>query len=87
MDGTFWGIIYIAEILYIVEAATGVLRWIGGAAPAEGIHWLYGITTVVALPAYLALSRGRDDRGAARAYGLLFLFLAIMTATRTAPTG
>ena len=87
VDGTYWGILYIAEILFVVEAATGVLRWFGGATPGEGIHWLYGISTVVALPAYFALSRGRDDRAAARAYGLLLLFLAVMTATRTIPTG
>lgn len=87
VDGTFWGILYIAEIVYIVQAASGVLRGLGGAVPSEGIHWLYGIVTIVALPGYLAISRGRDDRIAARNYGLLLLFLAAMTATRTIPTG
>ncbi len=87
VDGTYWGILYIAEIVFIVEGLSGLLLWFGGSTPGEGIHWLYGITTVVVLPGYLALSRGRDDRGAALVYGLLLLFLAVMTATRTIPTG
>jgi hypothetical protein len=41
-----------------------------------GVHILYGIVAVISLPAYYAISKGRDDKYAALAYGLLCLFLA-----------
>lgn len=76
VDGSYWGIAAAAELLYIVQGLIGVTLWIGGAAPARGIHILYGAVSVVALPAYYAFSEGRDDRAALLAYSLLFLFLA-----------
>lgn len=76
VDGTFWGIAASAEILYLVQAVLGLTLWMGGAAPGRGIHILYGAVTVITLPAYYALTEGRDDRPALLVYSLLFLFLA-----------
>lgn len=75
VDGTFWGIMAAAELLYLVQALIGVTLWIGGAVPARGIHILYGAVTALTLPGYYAFTEGRDDRPALLVYSLLFLFL------------
>lgn len=75
--GNYWGILAVGELLTLAQGALGVTLWVGGARPGRlGFHVLYGIVAVISLPAYYAISKGRDDRGAALAYGLLTLFLA-----------
>jgi hypothetical protein len=39
------------------------------------MHILYGVVTGVTLPAYFAISKGRDDRQAVLIYALLCIFL------------
>ena len=73
---SYWGILVMAELLYGAQGVVGILLWLQGLSPARGIHWLYGAVALLTLPGYFALSRGRDDRRAALAYGLLSLFLA-----------
>jgi hypothetical protein len=51
-----------------------------------GIHILYGIVAVISLPAYYAITKGRDDKEVVLTYGLLNLFLAAIS-LRAAATG
>ena len=71
-----WGILTIGELLALAQAVLGLLLYLGGDRPARGIHILYGVVAVLGLPAYYALSHGRDDRRAAWTYAVLCLFLA-----------
>lgn len=86
IDGNYWGILAVGEILIIAQGVVGVLLWLSEARPAREIHALYGGLTMVAFPALYSLTRGRDDRRAALAYGALSLLLVLLSfrATLTA---
>lgn len=87
IGGNYWGILAVGELLVLAQGALGAFLWLGNARPGRmGVHILYGMVSVLALPAYYALTRGRDDRNAALAYGLLCLFLTAI-ALRAAATG
>lgn len=75
IDGNFWGILAVGEILILAQATVGVILWLRGAQPGRGIHILYGIVAVLTLPAVYGFSRGRDDRRMALGYSLILLFL------------
>lgn len=80
VDGSYWGVLAIGELLLLAQAGLGLTLWLQGLRPDRGgIHLLYGIVTVITLPAYYAFSKGRDDRAASAVYGLLCLFLAIIS--------
>lgn len=86
MDGNYWGILAVGEILFLSQGVIGILLWLSNARPGRGVHILYGVVTVIALPAYYTISKGKDDRVATLAYSLICLFLvgiavrAVMTA-------
>jgi hypothetical protein len=75
MSGNYWGIIAVAEVLFLAQAIVGLTLWLGGDRPARGVHVLYGVVAILSLPAYYAMSKGRDDTRAVWTYGLLFFFL------------
>jgi len=77
VSGTAFGIFAIGELLALAQGVLGVALYAAGERPARGVHLLYGVTAVLALPAYYAISKGRDDRTASLVYGGLCLFLAI----------
>jgi len=79
MSGNYWGIIAVAELLFLAQALVGVTLWLGGDRPARGVHILYGVVALLSLPAYYVMSKGRDDPRAVWVYGLLFFFLVGIT--------
>lgn len=87
VSGSYWGVLAVGELLFIGQGILGLIMWVGGTRPSEGIHILYGVVTGFALPAYFSISKGRDDHRAALSYGLLCLFLSAMTVIRTISTG
>jgi hypothetical protein len=85
VDGNYWGILAVGELLFLGQSLLGAYLWISGARPGRmGIHILYGVVLVIGLPAYYAITKGRDDQDAALAYGFLCLFLAAITLRATA---
>ncbi len=87
VDSSYWGILAVGELLFLAQGLVGALLWLRGLRPSLGIHLLYGIVALLALPGYYLLSQGREDRRAALVYGLLCLFLAVMLWTRGIATG
>jgi hypothetical protein len=75
MEGNFWGILAVGEVLFLSQIVIGIIMWINSARPARGVHLLYGAVTVIAIPGYFAISKGRDDRTATLAYTLICIFL------------
>ncbi len=76
VDGSFLGAVLIAEGLMLVEGGIGGLLYAMGARPERvGIHILYGITAVIAFPAFFAYTRGRDTRLEMLMWALLALFV------------
>jgi hypothetical protein len=85
IEGNYWGILAVGELLFLGQGLLGAYLWISGARPGRmGIHILYGIVLIIGLPAYYAITKGRDDENAALAYGALCLFLAAITLRATA---
>lgn len=75
INGSYWGILAIGEILILAQFIIGVILWIDGARPARTIHVLYGIVAAIAIPGYYAYTQGRDDHRTSLTYGLICLFL------------
>ncbi len=80
ITGNYWGILAVGELLILGQGLLGAYLWILGERPGRmGVHVLYGVVAVIALPAYYAITKGRDDKYAALAYGFLCLFLAAIS--------
>ncbi len=80
ITGNYWGILAVGELLILGQGLLGGYLWIIGERPGRaGVHILYGIVAVIALPAYYAITKGRDDTYTSLAYGLLCLFLAAIS--------
>jgi hypothetical protein len=75
VEGNFWGILIIGELLFIAQGIVGIVLWISGGEPGRIVHILYGVVSVITLPGYFAMSKGKDDRDATLAYALICLFL------------
>ena len=60
IDGAYWGMLVIAELLVIVQAGLGIYLWIVGRAPARAVHFLYGFLIPVMIPGAYFYTRGRD---------------------------
>ena len=79
IDGNLWGILVVGELLYLGQAAVGGILLATTSPLPENwrwVHLLYGVVLVISLPGAFAYSRGKDDRQAALAYGIVALFLA-----------
>jgi hypothetical protein len=77
VDGSYWGALVIAEILYIVQSSLGAYLYFSGqgSLAGRGIHILYGVVAVLVLPALFAFTRGDDQRRSMLVYGAGFLFM------------
>jgi hypothetical protein len=80
ITGNYWGILALGELLVLGQGFLGgYLRIIGERPGRMGVHVLYWIVAVIALPAYYAITKGRVDKHAALAHGLLCLFLSAIS--------
>ena len=77
ITGNYWGILAVGALLLLVQGILGGLLWFGGERPGRlSVHLLYGVLDAISLPAYYAISKGRDDASASLLYGILCVFLA-----------
>jgi hypothetical protein len=87
ISGNYWGILAVGELLILGQGILGSYLWLIGERPGRmGVHILYGVVAVISLPAYYAITKGRDDKYASLAYGFLCLFLAAIS-LRAVATG
>jgi hypothetical protein len=76
VSSNYWGILAVGELLFLAQGLVGLLLFVGGAQPGRTtMHILYGVVTVIGIPAYFAISKGKDDRQATLVYSLLCLAL------------
>ena len=73
-NSAFQGALVIALVLGVVQALVGVLLLITGGRPRDDLHYLYGLSIIVALP---LVQQYVSKRSVARplAYGLTALFM------------
>jgi len=77
VDSSYWGALVIAEILYIVQAGLGAFLFFSGIGVLTGgyIHILYGVVSILVIPAVFFFTRGDELRRAMLIYGIGLLFL------------
>lgn len=76
VSGGYRGALAIGELLLLAQALIGLLLLIAGQQAARpGLHILYGLVAVVALPGTFSYTRGRDARYEQMIYALVCLFL------------
>ena len=73
-SSSFRGALIIAELAAFAQGLVGVVLAFG--RPLDGIHALYGVALVLALPLAATLVRGRAPRGQSVALGIAALFTA-----------
>ncbi len=73
-NSNFWGALAIAEVVYLILGALGVIAWLTGVGEVErlSVHALYGIVSVLIVPAMFLYSRGRENRR------LMIIFAAVL---------
>ena len=78
VDGNFFGVMAVGELLYLAQGLVGALIYLGGRRPENfrSVHILYGIVLVITLPGAYAYLRGGDERRETLIYGFIGLFLA-----------
>ena len=77
VDSSYWGALVIAEILYIAQAGLGAFLFFSGIGVLTGgyIHILYGVVSILVIPAVFFFTRGDELRRAMLIYGIGLLFL------------
>lgn len=75
-DGNFWGAVAVGEILAVVQAVLGVILLLTSKAPARGIHFLYGVLSVLMWPAAYGYTRNQSGRRETLIWFLISAFLA-----------
>lgn len=77
LDSSYWGALVIAEVLNVGQAILGAAVILGqGINPANPfMHILYGVVSVLVIPAVFLFTRGDDRRRSVLIYSLAFLFM------------
>lgn len=77
IDSSFWGGLAIGEVLYLVQGALGAYLFFSGLGTLEGgyIHILYGVSSLLVIPAIFVFTRGDEERRVMLIYGVGLLFL------------
>jgi heme A synthase len=72
---SYYGAVAIAQVVFTIQAIAGVILVIMGAMPANTMHFLYGICTILTIPLAFTMTRGRTDERGSLIYGLALMFL------------
>jgi hypothetical protein len=75
VTSSYFGSLVVGELLYLGQAIVGGLLYSGGRSPGQSVHILYGVLTVISIPAAYSYTRGNTDRRVALIYGVVGLFL------------
>jgi len=78
--------LFLSFLTIVVQGGVGLVLFVAGDRPAEGLHWFYGPATLLSLPvAWSFAGRGADPRREALALfaGALAVFLFSLRAIGT----
>ena len=79
LTSQFWGALVIAALIFVVQALIGLTMVLQGRFPSRDVHYLYGVLSVITLPAAFAFTRGRGTFREALLYAVILLFLSGVT--------
>lgn len=75
LSGSLAGSLVIGEGLILVQGLLGVLLYATGARPAQGLHFLYGLSAAITLPGIYSYARHKPPRQQALLFGFGALFI------------
>jgi hypothetical protein len=91
VNASFWGALIIGEVVMLGQGLIGVVLVLGGARPADVLHFLYGVLVALAWPSVYVYTNARAGRSEAAIYALVSLFIfglsirAVMTGGSLTP--
>jgi len=76
IDSSYFGALTIAEILFVIQGLLGAYIYVSGIGHLGRpfMHILYGVVTVLLIPAVFAYTRGESSRRVQLIYGIALLF-------------
>lgn len=74
LGGSIGGAFVIGQVLVVVQVIFGVILLLDTPA-ADSVHYLYGISAIIAMPFAWSYMRSRHPRQALMVYSLLALFI------------
>lgn len=76
LDGNFFGIVAVGELLLVFQAVLGLLLVLQGFRPSRPfLHFLYGTFALLVIPAVYYYTRGDEQRRAALVWFFVGLFM------------
>jgi hypothetical protein len=91
VNPSFWGALIIGEVVMLGQGLIGLALVLGGARPADVLHFLYGVLVALAWPGVYVYTNARAGRSEAAIYALVSFFIfglsirAIMTGGTLTP--
>ncbi|HEX9989065.1 MAG TPA: hypothetical protein VGE45_11385 [Chloroflexia bacterium] len=74
-DGNYNGALVIAVIIIALEGLIGFILFLLGFRAGRSIHFLYGVTMLLTIPAIYAFTRGKNTTRESMLYGLGLVFI------------
>jgi heme A synthase len=75
-DGNYNGALVLGVGLFVLQGLVGMVLVFTGQQPSRGwVHFLYGITMVLTVPAIFAFTRGSNTARESMLYGLGMIFI------------
>ena len=74
-SGSLAGALVLGEGLIIVQGILGILGYLVGGRPHQGLHFLYGLSAAITLPAAYSFTRARSSESQALWFGAGCLFI------------
>jgi hypothetical protein len=75
VSGSYAGALVLGEGLILAQGVLGILAYLTGLRPAQGLHFLYGVTAALTLPGIYSYVRNRPNQVQALWFGGGALFI------------
>jgi hypothetical protein len=91
VNSSYWGALIIGEVVMLGQGLLGAALVLGGARPADVLHFLYGVLVALSWPGVYVYTNARAGRSEAAIYALVSFFIfglsirAIMTGGTLTP--
>jgi heme A synthase len=74
-DGSYNGALAIGVGLFVLQGILGLTLVLTGAMPSQGLHFLYGVTVMLTIPAIFAFTKGSNTVRDSFLYGAGMIFI------------
>jgi hypothetical protein len=75
VNSNYLGALVIGEILVLLQGVLGVILVVSGKWPADGLHFLYGVTIAISWPGVYAYTHAETSRREMGIYAIVSFFM------------